>query len=103
MRATIGASLIGPDADILDDRGVQGLAQVGSAGQEGKPAVGTEIEALEEAEAEGVVAGQIVHALLVKHQDAVEPLLLKSLDDPGNPIPVFATFEMQRHWKILTA
>ena len=71
-----GAGLVGPDADVLDDRGVPGLPQIGGAGQERQPPIGSEIEALEEAEAERVVAGEVVHALLIEHQEPVQLLLL---------------------------
>jgi hypothetical protein len=58
---------IGPDADVLQDRGVLGLAQVRRPGQQRQLAVRSQIQALEEAEPEGVVAGQVIHAFLLKH------------------------------------
>ncbi len=70
-----GAGLVGPDADVLDDRGVPGLPQIGGAGQERQPPIGSEIEALEEAEAERVVAGEVVHALLLEHQKRCRALV----------------------------
>ena len=74
LESRLGAVRIGPDADIPDDRGVLGLAEVGRTGQKREPAVAPQIEALEKAEAEGVIAGQVIHAFLLKHQQAVEPL-----------------------------
>ena len=68
----IAALAVDPDADVLDDRGVLRLAQIGRAGQQDQIAVGAQHEALEEAVAEGVVAGQPVHALLLEHQKSVE-------------------------------
>ena len=66
LEGRIGVGPVDPDADVLDDRGVLGLAQVGRAGEQHQGAVGTEIEALEEDVAEGVVAGQVEHALLTE-------------------------------------
>src|SRR5687768_9506355 len=103
LRGWLGAGLIGPDADILDDGGVPGLAQIGSAGQEGELAIGAKIEALEETEAKGVIAGEVIHALLVKHQETIEPLMVQRLQDLGDPVLVFAAVEMQSHWRFLTA
>ena len=42
--------------------------------QQRQLAIGAEIEALEKAEAEGVIAREIIHALLLEHQQAVEAL-----------------------------
>ncbi len=61
-----------PDADVLDDRGVLCLQQVGRAGEQGQSAIGAEIEALEIDIAEGVVAREVVHALLPEHQETIE-------------------------------
>ncbi|KAI9881692.1 MAG: hypothetical protein M1823_006597, partial [Watsoniomyces obsoletus] len=59
---------------VLDRRGVLGLAEVGGAGEKRHAAVGEDHEALEEAEAEGVVARQPIHALLLEQEHRVEPL-----------------------------
>ena len=69
----VGVGQVHPDSDVLDHRGDARLAQVGRARQERHRPVGVEVEALEEAEAEGVVAGQVVHALLAEEEEPVEP------------------------------
>src|SRR3546814_11180815 len=67
----LGLGPVDPDADVLDRGSLLGLAQVGRARQQHEAAVGAEIEALEEDVAEGVVAGQVVHALMAENmQDA---------------------------------
>ena len=73
----IGAGLVHPDSDVLDDRGVLRLPEVRRAGEQGDPPVAAEPEALEEAEPEGVVAGEVEHALLLEEQDAGEAALLQ--------------------------
>ncbi len=85
---------IGPDADVADDRGVLRLAQIGGARQQSKPALGPEIEALEEAEAEAVIAGQVIHALLLEHQQAIKPGRLERGANLRDPRVIFAALEM---------
>ncbi len=68
----VRALLVDPDADVLDDRGVARLAQVRGPGEQGEGAVGAEVETLEEDVVEGVVAGEVIHALLAEHQQAIE-------------------------------
>ena len=70
LRPGIGRVL--PDADVFEDRSELGLAQVRRAGQQRHPPVGPEPEALEKAETERVVAGEIEHALLLEDQQTVE-------------------------------
>ena len=62
-----------------------------------EPPVGAEIEALEEDVAEGVVAGQVVHALLPEHQQAVEPALGHGAAGGGAPPGQLLAGEMQGH------
>jgi hypothetical protein len=64
---------IHPDADVGQDRGELGLAQVGGTGEEDEIARPAQDEALEEAEAEAVVAREPVHALLLEQEEPVEP------------------------------
>ena len=64
--------VIDPDADVLDDRGLLRLAQVGRAGQERHGPVPPQVEALEEDIAEGIVSRQVEEALLPEDQEAVE-------------------------------
>ena len=71
----VGALAVLPDADVGDVGGVLRLAQVGRAGQQRDAAVAADIEALEEAEAEAVVAGEPIVALLREQQQAIEPAL----------------------------
>jgi hypothetical protein len=47
----IGIFAVFPDAYIVEDRGVLGLAQIGGAGEERHAAIGTEVETLEKAKA----------------------------------------------------
>ena len=94
----VGAVAVGPQHDVVDDRGVARLAQIGRAGEQHHRAVGLHHQALEEAEAERVVAGQPVHALLGEQQHGIE-LLLGHLDhQPVAPGVKFRAFEMQRHY-----
>ena len=93
----IGVVAVGPDDDVLDDRGLPRLPEVGRAGEQHHRAVGLDHQALEEAEAERVVAGQPVHALLREQQHGVE-LLLRHLDHQPVAAGVeFGAFEMQGH------
>ena len=71
----VGAFAVLPDADVGDVGGVLGLAQVGRAGQQRDAAVAADIEALEEAEAEAVVTGEPIVALLREQQQPIEPAL----------------------------
>ncbi len=67
-----GRGRVLPDPDIVDIGRVPRLAKIGRAGQQRGAAVGADVEALEEAEAERVVAGQPIHAVLREEQHAVE-------------------------------
>ncbi len=95
LQRGIGALRIGPDADILDQRGVLRLTQIGRARQQRQFSVGAEIEALEKAESYRIVAGQIVHALLLEHQQAVEAAREqrppRRAQPPNSPLPAHAT------------
>ena len=93
----IGAGLVHPDADVLDDRGVLRLPEVRRTGEQGRPPVAAEPEALEEAEPEGVEAGQVVHALLLEEQDAREAAR-RQRPDRRRAAPVeFVRREVDRH------
>ena len=67
---SVGA--IRPDPDVGENGGMLGLAQVRRAGEERRSASGRDNKALEEAEAERVVAGEPVHRLLLKQEHPVE-------------------------------
>ena len=69
----VRALAVGPDADVLDDRGEARLPLIGRARQQGQRAVRSQVHALEHAVAAGVVAGQPIHALLAEDQQTVEP------------------------------
>jgi hypothetical protein len=97
LRRRFGAGHVGPNANVLDDRCVLRLAQIGGASEKRQPAVGSEIQALKEAKAEGVVTGQVIHALLMEHEQSVKPALLKGFDDLGRAVLVFTAFEVQCH------
>ena len=68
----VAPRLVHPDPDILDHRRVLRLAEVRGAGEEGHAPVPPEPQALEEAEPEGVVAGEVEHALGLEHEEAGE-------------------------------
>ena len=70
--AGAGARRVRPDDDVLDQRRVARLAQVGGARQQRERAVAREDQALEEAVAERVVAGQPVMALRREEEQRVE-------------------------------
>ena len=76
----IGAGLIDPDADVVDDRRMLRLPEVRRTGEQGHPPVASEPEALEEAEAERVVTREVEHALLLEEQDAGETARLQRTD-----------------------
>ena len=91
------AVAVDPDADVFDDRGVLGLAQVRGAGEEHDLAVGAQDQALKEAEAEGVVAGEPVHALLLEHEERIKAAFVHGLECT---LPTFGKLvcgEMQCH------
>ena len=69
IEAGVDVGAVNPDADVVDDRGQAGLAEVGGTGQEDQVAVGAEVEALELGVAGGVVAGEVVHAFLPEDQE----------------------------------
>src|ERR1700693_3054605 len=73
-----------PDADVLDDGGDAGLAQVGRARAEGELPVGAQVPVLEQAVAAAVIAGQVVHVLLPEDEQAVESSLGHR---PASPAP----------------
>jgi hypothetical protein len=73
---------------------VPGLPQIGGTGQKRKPPVGAEIEALEEAEAERVIAGEVVHALLIEHQETIEVCFGQFKGHPLYAVAILGLFEM---------
>ena len=91
------AGLVDPDADVGDDRGVPRLAQVRRPRQQGQGAVGAEIEALEEHEAEAVIPGQVEHALLAEHQQPVQSRRFHGLHRRPPPPGQLAFAEVQGH------
>ena len=93
----LGTRRIRPDADILNDRSLLRLSQIRRAGQQRQLAIGTQIEALEKAETEGVISGEIIHALLLKHQQPVEPLRVELGGNLRNARRIFSPFKMQCH------
>ena len=93
----IGAGLIDPDADVADDRRVLCLPQVGRAGKQGHPPVASQPEALEEAEAEGVVTREVEHALLLEEQDTGETARLQRTDGCVAPPAEFGSCKVDRH------
>ncbi len=93
----IGPFAVGPNDDVVDGRGLPRLAQVGRAGKQHHGAVRLHHQALKEAEAEGVVAGQPIHAFLGEQEDRVE-LLVGHFDHQAVPARiVFGALEMQGH------
>ena len=80
----VRALAVTPEADVLDDGGDAGLAQVGRARAERELPVGAQVHALEHALAARVVAGEVVHALLPEDEQAVESSLGHR---PAGPAP----------------
>ena len=72
IRGRIGVDAILPDANVRNVGRVLRLPQIGRARQQSGAPIGADIEALKEAEAERVVAGQPEQALLGEQQHAVE-------------------------------
>ena len=97
IEGRIGAGAIAPDADVFDIRRVLGLPQIRRAGQQRGPPVGRDIEALEEAEAETVVAGQPIIALLREQQRAIEFSGGERRDEQIAAAQHFLCAEMYRH------
>ncbi len=75
------------------------LAQVGRTGEQDHRTIPLDHERLEEAIAEGVVAGQPVHALLREEQDRVELFFLHLGREPRQAGRIFFFGEMKRHLK----
>src|SRR5262249_59101058 len=88
---------VDPDADVLDDRGVLRLTQIGRTSEERQRPICAEIEALEKNVAEGVIAGQVIHALLPEHQEPIQSPVAKQAARGYAPALEFFTGEMQRH------
>ncbi len=63
---------VAPDPYVLDDGRDARLPEIGRARAEGQRAVRPQVHALEHAIAAGVVAGQVVHALLPEEQEPVK-------------------------------
>jgi hypothetical protein len=78
----VGAFAVLPDAHVGDVGRMARLAQVGRAGQQRDAAVAADVKALEEAEAEAVVAGEPIVALLREQQQTVEPALSHRREQP---------------------
>ena len=97
LHGRIGARAVDPDADVLDDRGVLGLAQIRRARQQDQIAVRPQHQALEEAVAEGVVAGEPVHALRLEHQQPVQPARRHRLQHLAPALVELFAGEVQSH------
>ena len=69
----LGLRLILPDPDVTDGRGHLRLAQIGRARQQDRIAIGGDDQALEEAEAESVIARQPELALGREQQQRIQP------------------------------
>ncbi len=101
IEGRIGIRPVDPDADIVDGRGVLRLEAIRRAGEQGHPSVGAQIEALKKDKAEGVVPGEIEHALLAEHEQPVEAALLHGGTGGAAPAGQFLTGKMQGHRSIL--
>ena len=66
------------------------------------PYIATQIQALEKAEAKGVVAGEVIHALLLKNQHAIEAFVSHCGAHPFDAGGVFVRFEMKGHFGFLS-
>ncbi len=93
----VGVDAVDPDVDVFDDRGMPGLAKIGRAGEQRHRAVGLDDQRLEETIAEGVVAGQPVHAFLGEEQHGVELFVAHLVSEAREAAGEFGSFEMQCH------
>ena len=93
----IGVGPVDPNDDTVDGRGLAGLAQIGRTCQQRHLAVGLDHQALEEAEAEAVEAGEPVHALLREEQHGVQLFLLHRLQQASSSVGIFVRGELQGH------
>src|SRR4029077_651893 len=93
----LGVLRVFPDADILDERGPARRAQIGRAGEKRHASVELHDEALEEAEAEGVISREPIEALLGKEEHGVEAVCLHRGLQPLEPLRKFGASEMQSH------
>ncbi len=95
VEGRIGIGRVLPDADVLDRGGMLRLAQIGRSGEERHAPVRGHDQALEEAEAEGVVARQPIHGFLLEQQHPVEPGVRQGGEEGGLAALVFRRGEMQ--------
>ena len=79
----LGLGAVLPDADVGDIGRMLRLPEIGGAGQQRRATIRADIEALEEAEAEGVVAGEPVVAFGREQQRAVELLRGEGFEHAG--------------------
>ena len=76
----VGIFAIFPDADVFQDGGVLCLSEIRRAREQRHCAIRAEIEALEEAKTERVIACQPKHALLLEQQHTIKPARLHGVD-----------------------
>ena len=86
-----------PDADVLDVGGMPRLAEIREPREQGHAAAGVHDQALEQAEAEGVVAGEPVHGLLLEAEQGVEPGVADRRRRAPAPFRHLFGAEMDRH------
>ena len=96
----VGRLAVVPDTHVLDDRRRPRLAPVGGAGDQRQGAVGAEVHGLEHREARGVVAGQVIHALLSENQQSVEPRVRHLVAGTSLSMIEFLAREVQCHEKV---
>jgi hypothetical protein len=92
-----GIRLVGPDHDRLDQGGMTGLAKVCGTGEQREVAGARQHQALEEAVAERVVAGEPVVALRREQQQRIELAARHVLQHARAPRLELLRLEMQRH------
>ncbi len=97
----IGIVAIGPDGNIFDIGGVTRLSQIGRAGHQHCRSVSLHHEALEEAKAERVIAGQPVHAFLCEQQQSIKLLFLHLQDQTVATCSEFFRLEVKGHVVLL--
>ena len=93
-----GPGFVGQDADVAQGGGGLGLTIVSRACEQGRGAISRQVKALKKTEAKSVVAGEIIHAFLLKNQHAIEALVGHCGTHPFDAGVIFIRFEMKGHF-----
>ncbi|MNL28614.1 hypothetical protein D3C87_1502650 [compost metagenome] len=93
----VGIGPVDPDENIFDRRSIPGLPHIRRTGQKHHGAVRLDHQRLEEAVAEGVIAGKPVHAFLGEKQNGVQLLFRHLRNQPFASGIEFRELEVQGH------